>query len=123
MTIQEKTTWVQVFDGGHRSGVEFYVQLKSVKNVRIFQDSWLQRLATKDILYWERGTIPVVLVVWDIASDSGRWIRLEETIGYLNDRRPNWRAAMTATIALPSTNRVDGDGLPVLRRLLADHSS
>ena len=74
---------VHIYSNGKAEGVAFYTQLKSITDLEqrksgdfLAYDS----IFVKDITHWEDFAAPVVLIIWDIHLEEGRW----ELIEYCN---------------------------------------
>ena len=110
---------VQIYHQGRSTGITFYVQAKSVtnlkdrrKNDRLFYD-----LEVRDLKHWEEMSQPVALVVWDVELREGRWALIDTLISELNQRLPDWRTKKTKVrIYLPWNNTTDDAGLVQLRQ-------
>lgn len=118
-------TLVQIYDDGRSSGLSFYVQLKSTRNVSSLRRKGghlAYRIEAADLEHWE-GSVPLtVIIVWDVGLRCGWWISVEEAIGEIGAREPDWREKGTVRIRLPSTNTTDDDGLHALRAVVARHA-
>lgn len=73
---------VSVFFKGRATGVPFYIQEKSVTDMheRRVGNHLPYSLKVKDLLHWENFVNPVVLIVWDIKLQEGRWVILNNEI-------------------------------------------
>src|SRR5262245_42371134 len=59
---------VHIYVQGRHTGVNFYVQEKSITNLEDrHKNGYLvyEGIEVQDLLRWERMTLPVALVVWD----------------------------------------------------------
>ncbi len=108
---------VNIYFDGRATGVNFYVQLKSITNLheRRRQDYLPYSFEVKDLLHWEQFSYPVVLVVWDVELRDGRWAMLHDVIKELDKHNPNWRTQKTKTVHLPWQNTTENKGLIKLR--------
>jgi predicted nucleotidyltransferase len=110
---------VDVYFQGRATGVNFYVQLKSVTNLNARRkgDDLVYAFKVKDLKHWETFELPVVLVVWDIELREGRWVLVGTVIAELDQRRPQWRNNKTKTrVRIPWNNTTDDAGLVRLRK-------
>ncbi|MCP4421152.1 MAG: DUF4365 domain-containing protein [Chloroflexi bacterium] len=111
---------VHIYHEGRATGVNFYVQLKSVTNLnkRRKGDSLPYPFKVKDLVHWEQFALPVVLIIWDVKLREGRWAMLNEIIQQLDQHYPNWRTQKTKTVHIPWHNNMDEDGLIKLRKAI-----
>lgn len=115
---------VNVYIDGFPTGVNFYVQLKSVTNLQKRQKGeWLvyKGVKTKHLLNWEEFGQPLILVVWDICLGEGRWEAIDKVIDKLDRDRPRWRSNKPDTktvVHLPWENTTDDPGLAKLKRTI-----
>ncbi|MBN2002242.1 MAG: DUF4365 domain-containing protein [Anaerolineae bacterium] len=112
---------VHVYLGNRATGVTFHIQEKSVSNLpdrlSASGDFIVYGFDVKDIKYWETFDSPVVLVVWDIKLEEGRWVLVDSAISDLDKRCPNWRGNKTkASIHIPWNNTTDNAGLTSLKQ-------
>lgn len=115
---------VQIYADGSSTGLDFYVQLKSVRDL----DKRSTRKGVvgypfdvKDLEHWEVSATPVTLLIWDVGRKFGRWLNVSEAVTWLDKHRPAWRNQTTVTIAFPASNTTEDAGLLCLRRTVADH--
>ena len=82
---------VSVYHDGEATGINFYIQEKSVKNIDDIRvnDSIKYRINVSDLKHWETFSLPVVLIIWDINSREGRWILIKDIINTNNESKPN----------------------------------
>lgn len=108
---------VHIYHEGRATGVNFYIQLKSVTNLkeRCKGNHISYSFKVKDLTHWEQFALPVVLIIWDVKLREGRWALLSESIQKLNQIRPEWRTQATRVIHIPWHNTTDNDGLKRLR--------
>ena len=106
-----------VYFKGRGTGAAFYVQLKSVSSLESIRtrDFLSYRFRAKDLKHWESFAIPVVLIVWDVGRQEGKWVLANDAIADLDSRRPSWRSQATATVRLPCSNSTGDSGLSSLR--------
>lgn len=111
---------VHIYHEGQATGVNFFVQIKSITNLngRRRGDHLPYSFKVKDLVHWEQFALPVVLIIWDIELREGRWAMLNEIIQQLDQRYSNWRTQKTKTIHVPWHNNVDEDGLVKLRKAI-----
>lgn len=109
---------VHIYHEGRATGVNFFVQLKSVTNLngRRKGDYLPYSFEVKDLLHWEQFTLPVVLIVWDVELREGRWVLLSSGIQELDKAHTEWRRQKTKTINIPWRNTVDFKGIIRLRQ-------
>jgi hypothetical protein len=114
---------VSVYHDGIATGIGFYVQEKSVRDLpeRKSGDVIKYRLEVKDLKHWEGFALPVVVIIWDIHLQEGRWILVKDIIDFLDTRRPQWRGFKTRiTVDIPWANRTDDEGLRHLKVAIGD---
>ena len=116
--------FVQVYDDGHFTGLTFCLQAKSTGRMsahrRKTSSGEVQyRFDVKDLKHWEVSATPVILMLWDVQSRSGRWVELRSAIVNLDSNTPNWRMQRTATVVFPSTNTTNRKGQALLRGAIA----
>lgn len=111
---------VHIYHEGRATGVNFYVQLKSVTNLngRRKGDYLPYPFEVKDLVHWEQFALPIVLIVWDVKLRQGRWAMLSDVIQQLDQHYPNWRDQKTKTVHLPWQNSTNEDGLVKLRKVI-----
>jgi hypothetical protein len=99
------------------TGVNFYLQVKSVTNLAERQSDRIvrYRFDVKDLIHWEGFAYPVVLLVWDVLRDEGRWILARKALSDLDARRAGWRDQRTVTVWIPCDNTSNSVGLEKLR--------
>lgn len=110
---------VEVYHDGQNTGVTFYIQEKSVTNLRgkRTNDEYLAyTLKVKDLKHWGEFSLPVVVIVWDVNLREGRWGLAKELISYLDQNNPKWRKnKKDVQVYIPWKNGTDNDGLRRLR--------
>lgn len=111
---------VHIYHEGQATGVNFFTQLKSVTNLyeRRKGDHLPYSFEVKDLFHWDKFTLPVVLIIWDIKLREGRWVLIDDAIKYLDQDYPNWRKQKTKTIFFPWENKTDEQGLIKLRKAI-----
>ena len=85
---------VEIYHEGQNTGVTFYIQEKSVMNLeeRKTKDDYLvYTLKAKDLKYWDKFSLPVVVVVWDVNLREGKWALVKDLISFLDQNNPKWR--------------------------------
>lgn len=109
---------VHIYHEGRATGVNFYVQLKSVTNLneRRKGNHLPYSFKVKDLVHWEQFGYPVVLIIWDVKLREGRWAVVNKIIQQLDQRFPNWRTQKTKTVFIPWENTSDHKGLIRLRQ-------
>ncbi len=115
---------VRIYDDGHWSGLSFYAQVKSVTTGthKVLRDGTIsQVIEVKDLFQWERSAVPVVLVVWNVDTNSGHWGEVAKEIRRLDSAKPSWRTQTTVRCHLGSEDLLSDDGLAELRRRIVDH--
>lgn len=113
---------VHIYHEGRATGVNFFVQLKSVTNLNERRKGNHLRYSfeVKDLLHWEQFTLPVVLIVWDVKLREGRWHLIDDTIKQLDQKHPNWRQQKTKTVQIPWQNNFLEDSLISLRHRIGE---
>ncbi|WP_420645770.1 DUF4365 domain-containing protein [Candidatus Leptofilum sp.] len=113
---------IHIYHEGRATGVNFFVQLKSVTNLngRRKGDSLPYSFEVKDLLHWEQFLQPVVLIVWDVKLREGRWTLISDTIKQLDQKHPNWRQQKTKTVQIPWQNSFLEDSLVSLRHRIGE---
>lgn len=116
---------VQIYDQGTSTGLSFYVQLKSVRDIekrrrRRDPEDLRYRLDVKDLLHWEVQTVPVVLIIWDIEKRAGFWQTIPNIVKVLDEQSNGWREKATITVSVPLGQGTDEEGLRRLRWAVAD---
>lgn len=112
---------VSIYIVGEATGVNFYVQVKSVKNINNIKvnDSIKYRIKVSDLMHWEAFSLPVVLIIWDINSHQGRWILIKDLINNLDLSKPDWRNLKTkTTVYLPWSNTTSDEGLTRMKHMI-----
>lgn len=111
---------VHIYFEGQATGVTFHVQLKSITNLAARRQGEClvyDEIKVKDLKHWADFSLPVVLVVWDVAQREGRWALIDDVIADLDERRPQWRENKSKTrVRLPWANGTDEAGLKKLTR-------
>ena len=104
---------VHIYHEGRATGVNFFVQLKSVTNLNSRRKgNYLPySFEVKDLLHWEQFTLPVVLIIWDIKLREGRWVLLSNSIQQLDQTQNEWRRQKTKTLHIPWRNTLDSKGI------------
>jgi hypothetical protein len=114
---------VRIYDQGKSSGLSFYAQVKSTRNLASREIRGGQvscSLDVKHITRWEDTIPPVLIVVWDVEHREGRWISVAEPIDDLDKRSAGWRGQKTVALYFPVANSLDKAGLRLLRHRVAD---
>ena len=114
---------VRICDNGSPSGLSFFAQVKSIRNLDARQAGKgmvKYRLGVHHLLQWETGYVPVLVVLWDVASARGCWVSVVDAIADLDSISLAWRSQVTVTVHLPLANGTDNAGLELLRRRIAD---
>ena len=112
---------IHVYHDGVASGVNFYVQLKSITNLYDRRkDSLLiyRNVEVKDLLHWEGFALPVILVVWDIQLKEGKWIHIQDELPQIDEAKPSWRTQQKVTIKFPWVNDTSYKGLQLLKAVI-----
>jgi hypothetical protein len=106
---------VEVYHQGRNTGVAFYVQEKSVTNLeeRKTKDNRLvYTLKVKDLKHWDKFSLPVVIVVWDVNLREGKWGLAKDLISSLDRNNPKWRKnKKDVQVHIPWENGTNSDGL------------
>jgi hypothetical protein len=114
---------VSVYNDGVATGIGFFVQLKSVTSLNDLRtgDVIKYRFKVSDLKHWQQFALPVVLIVWDVNLQEGRWILIDDVIIWLNTIRPGWRDLKTrTTVDIPWRNSTDDHGLGLLKASIGD---
>jgi len=118
---------VQIYDDGRSTGLSFFLQLKSVRDIRVHDRKKspdvivYPDILVKDLLHWADSVPAVVVLVWDVTQRTGYWQDVPSITRFLDSARPNWRAKSgKISIELPKTNRTDDVGRSALRTRVAD---
>lgn len=118
---------VQIYDDGRYTGLSFFLQLKSVRDIRAHERKKTPNTITypeicvKDLLHWIDSVPAVVVLVWDVNQKAGYWEDIPSIVRCLDARQPDWRQRPgKISIKLPKSNRTDEDGRSLLRARLAD---
>lgn len=85
---------VQIYHEGQNTGVNFYIQEKSVTNLeerKTKDNNLVYTLKVKDLKHWEKFSLPVVVFVWDVNLRAGKWALVTELISSLDTKNPKWR--------------------------------
>ena len=110
---------VEVYHEGKNTGVTFYIQEKSVTNLggRKTKDNRLvYTLKVKDLKHWDKFSLPVVIVVWDVNLREGRWGLAKDLISYLDQNNPKWRKnKKDVQVYIPWENGTNNEGLKRLK--------
>lgn len=109
-----------IYFNGRSTGVLFHIQAKSITNLqkRKRKDHLPYPFEVKDLLHWSQFALPVILLIWDIQQQEGRWILAKEGIFQLEKKTPNWHTQKAATIRIPWNNTTDDFGLKRLRQAI-----
>jgi hypothetical protein len=108
---------VSIYHEGRATGVTFPIQLKSITDLheRKRKDYLPYDFKAAHLLHWESLAHTVVLMVWDVCLNEGRWFLADEAIADLDSTLPNWRTQKTVRVHLPLQNTTAADGLSSLR--------
>ncbi len=108
---------VHIYHEGRATGVNFFVQLKSVTNLngRRKGDFLTYSFEVKDLLHWEQFTLPVVLIIWDVKLREGRWALVDDVIKQLDEASSSWRQQQTKTVRISWHNSTNNDDLKRLK--------
>ena len=106
---------VEIYHEGQNTGVTFYIQEKSVTNLenRKTKDNRLvYPLKVKDLKHWDKFSLPVVIVVWDINLREGKWGLTKDLTSYLDQNNSKWRKnKKTVQVYIPWENGTNEEGL------------
>jgi hypothetical protein len=97
--------FMQTFDGdGELENGEVWFQLKATDELKVLRRRQVipVRLEWKDLLYWLNEAMPVILVIYDAASDRAWWLWLQESL-----REVGGRLRATVTAHVPLANSLD----------------
>jgi hypothetical protein len=118
---------VQIYDDGRSTGLSFFLQLKSVRDIRVHDRKKspdiivYPDILVKDLLHWADSVPAVVVLVWDVTRRIGYWQDVPSITRCLDSVRPDWRTKSgKISIELPKTNRTDEVGRSALRTRVAD---
>lgn len=114
---------VHIYHEGRATGVNFFVQLKSVTNLNGRRKGDFlpySSFEVKDLLHWEQFTLPVVLIVWDVKLREGRWALVEDVIKQLDKDNSSWRQQKTKTVQIPWQNNFLEVSLVSLRHRIGE---
>ncbi len=92
--------FMQTFDGdGELENGEVWFQLKATDELKVLHRRQVipVRLEWKDLLYWLNEAMPVILVIYDAASDRAWWLWLQRSLRNLGERL---QASVTAHVPL-----------------------
>lgn len=110
---------VEVYHDGENTGVNFYIQEKSITNLqnRKTKDNLLTyNLKVKDLKHWEGFSLPVVIFVWDVNLREGKWALVKSLIASLDKNNPKWRKNKSdVQVYVPWENGTDVEGLKRLK--------
>lgn len=110
---------VQIYHEGQNTGVNFYIQEKSVTNLenrRTKDNNLVYTLKVKDLKHWENFSLPVVIFVWDVILREGRWALVKELISSLNTKNPKWRKNKSdVQVYIPWKNDTNDESLKRLK--------
>ena len=112
---------VDIYFEGKATGVNFYVQLKSVTNLedRRKGDNLFYDFEVKDLKHWENFSLPVVLIIWDVKLREGRWVLADDAVKKLDEERPSWRKNKTKIrVYFPWNNTTSNIGLVWLKQII-----
>lgn len=115
---------VQIYDDeGHWTSLSFNVQVKSTTGLERLlkngkRDTVPCSLPVKDLKHWEGGSPPVVVLLWDVLLQEGRWLDVPAIIQQLDASTPKWRSQTDVTACLPRMNGTDDAGRKALRHRL-----
>lgn len=112
---------VQIYHEGQNTGVNFYIQEKSVTNLedrKTKDDNLVYTLKVKDLKHWEKFSLPVAVFVWDVNLREGKWALVKELISSLDTKNPKWRKNKSdVQVYIPWKNGTNDESL---RRLKAE---
>lgn len=115
---------IRVYEGGISTGLSFYVQLKSVRQIEKYQlrsGEISYPLDVKDLLHWEGQIPPVYLIVWDVTREIGWWLSIDDGIAKLDKTEGIvWRARKKIHVHLPFLNVLNKSNKNIIRYKLAD---
>lgn len=110
---------VQIYHEGQNTGVNFYIQEKSVTNLeerKTKDNNLVYTLKVKDLKHWEKFSLPVVVFVWDVNLREGKWGLVKEIISRLDISNPKWRKNKSdVQVYLPWENGSDNKSLKRLK--------
>ena len=114
---------VRIYEDGISTGLSFYVQLKSVGDIRkrTLKSGFISYpFDVKDLEHWEAQATAVLLAVWDVQQKRGWWIWINHAIEFLSQSNAGWRGKSEVNVHIQLENEFSEDGLKQLRKLLAD---
>ncbi len=109
---------VEVYHEGQNTGVTFYIQEKSVTNLekrKIKDNRLVYTLKVKDLKHWDKFSLPVVIIVWDVNLRIGKWGLVKDLISYLDQNNPKWRNKGDVRVYIPWENETTDGGLKRLK--------
>ncbi len=85
----------------------FFVQLKGSKSLN-YKDSFFNFvMKTKHLQYYVKNPIPILLIIFDVNTQTGYWINIQKYIrDVLNIQDPIWIKQKTKTIKIPFSNKL-----------------
>lgn len=93
---------------GHRESGQVYLQIKSTDDLKLRRDraTVSMPIDRRDLKLWLREPYPVILVVYDAATDRAYWLYVQE---YFQNRSTKSLFASTGSITLhvPVQNRLN----------------
>ena len=86
----------------------FLVQLKGSDSLDYKDGFFNFVMKTKHLQSYIKNPIPILLVIYDVNTESGYWINIQKYCrNILNVQDPNWIAQKTKTIKIPISNQLN----------------
>ena len=114
---------VRIYRDEVSTGLSFYVQLKSVDDIRkhtLKSGKISYSFEVKDLEHWESQATTVILAVWDVQQKRGWWIWNNDAIEFLSKKNIEWREKNKVNVHIQLENEFSEESLKRLRKLLAD---
>lgn len=108
-----------MFDsGGAQQPGEVRIQLKASDSPSVLKDGTAitQRVSRADIALWLLERMPVLLVTYDVSSNTSYWLHIQEYFRQMTEFNV-FSAPTTLTLHVPTTNVVNKDCMDTLFRL------
>ena len=108
------------FENGAFENGFVYLQLKATDDLNLVKENSAVAFPADraDINLWKRETYPVILVVWDAATEIGYWLYMQPYLKNLEKtgKLPLPAGQATVTVHLPITNIVDKASIKKFRQ-------
>ena len=102
---------VEIIDNlGNLTGSHFFVQLKATENIQISENHVTYNFDAKNLLYYEKVHVPILIIIYDVKNDNSYWINSQSYIkNTLDKEKPKWRTQKTIRISIPIENRISNN--------------